>query len=374
MSTSENSTSIAAEPTVQEQVNTETTAAEAPKVNEEQDTTVEAPKANEEQDTTVEAPKANEEQAATVEAPKTTEEQDTTVEAPKTNEEQATTATTTTITPPLPPPPPFEATEEAIKSVGEPTPSKSNATSKRLSAFLGKAKNFVDKKVVAERKSTVKESEVVVEPSAEPLEEFKNEKRKSILGNIFRSKSPVPAASSKETEKSEELTSSKEESKSEELTDKGKIQETVAANTSATEEPNEASTHKDHNMMDTFKKGPLGKLFNKKKETEHHKEDTAPTTEHVEPSTAVSKEEQSTTIEPTTAVTNHTESEEVKRPGSPIGRRITQMFRGFSHKKKKEDETVAAAAAAEETVASQHEEEPATAAAVTTTPVVQATA
>lgn len=101
-----------------------------------------------------------------------------------------------------------------------PTPSKSNTT-KRLSIFLGKAKNYVDKKVHEKKPTSPKKEvaepveltaeptvetavvdpvvEATVEPTVEPtaaaaeeapVEEAKpkSEKRKSILAGIFRSK------------------------------------------------------------------------------------------------------------------------------------------------------------------------------------------
>ncbi|KAI9470525.1 MAG: hypothetical protein EXX96DRAFT_622737 [Benjaminiella poitrasii] len=278
------------------------------------------------------------------------------------------------------------STEENKPAVVEPTTSKSNTTGKRISVLLGKAKNFVDKKVTSssEKKpvTPTKEPEASVELEA-PVEELKSEKRKSILGNIFRSKSPVPAAtSSKEVQKSEEPSASKEESKSEEpAVDKEKIQETSATTSSGaatTEEPNEPTTtaaaQKDYNVIDTLKKGPLGKFFNKKKETEQPKEEN---TVAVEPVTVpvAPKEEEPVAAEPTTTTS---EPEETKRSGSPLGRRITQMFRGFSHKKKKEEGTSVAvteeAPEEEEPVAVAATAVPVAAPVVPTTPAVQATA
>jgi CO dehydrogenase/acetyl-CoA synthase beta subunit len=89
-------------------------------------------------------------------------------------------------------------------------------------------------------------------------------------------------------------------------------------------------------------------------------------------------------VEPTTepaAVTTPAQPEE-KRAGSPLGRRITQMFRGFSHKKKapateekKEEEKKEEEKKEEEPVVAPAEEStPVAAPAAPAVPAVQATA
>jgi hypothetical protein len=145
--------------------------------------------------TTVEAPVTAPvvvEEPTTTTTEQVTEEPKTEEAAPAITEEPATTE------------------EAATAAVASPVPSKSNTT-KRLSLFLGKAKTFVDKvsekkpvtakketeaaaAVVPEAETTTATEEPVAATTEEPVsrevtaDRPKNEKRKSILGNIFRSK------------------------------------------------------------------------------------------------------------------------------------------------------------------------------------------
>lgn len=74
------------------------------------------------------------------------------------------------------------------ESAPQPTPSKSN--SNRLSLFIEKAKHFVaDKKPVPTAEETPVETHVPEETTEHETDpKSKTEKRKSILGGLFRSK------------------------------------------------------------------------------------------------------------------------------------------------------------------------------------------
>ncbi|KAG2194144.1 hypothetical protein INT47_004214 [Mucor saturninus] len=278
--------------------------------------------------------------------------------------------------PALPPTPVAGVEEEgeAVSSPPHPSPSKSNPT-KRLSIFLGKAKSYVDKKV-HEKKPTSPKKEDITEPSTsaveseapahvepvaaavtepivvaepetttaeEPVEEVKpkSEKRKSILAGIFRSKSPVhkeaevtpAAATTTTTVVAKPEASDKEVQETPAATDDAAADVAAASATGVVDEEAivEPQTHHEkENVIDQIKRGPLGKFFNKKKEVEH-KEETPAEVATEEPTAAVVEEEPAVA-----AVEAPVQPEEkpVSRPGSPLGRRITQMFRGFSSKKK----------------------------------------
>ncbi|KAI8997492.1 hypothetical protein BDB01DRAFT_771307 [Pilobolus umbonatus] len=262
--------------------------------------------------------------------------------------------------------------------VEENTATRPNPT-KRLSLFLGKAKHFVDKvshppKKTAETPTTPpavedtpapvapvapvvapvvaspteetapvapehgEETEaVVVEESERPKHQ---DKRKSFLSGLFRSKSPV-----KEVEKVEE-THVKEDTPAPEKVEAVAVKEepvkespvAEAEHTDATAEVTETSANKEHkdNVIDQIKRGPLAKFFNKKKEPTEHKEETTEVTETTEDAVTTT-----TTTVTTVTTTEHDAKEDApaqpeektSRPSSPLGRRITQMFR-LSHKKK----------------------------------------
>ncbi|KAI7894543.1 uncharacterized protein EV154DRAFT_498142 [Mucor mucedo] len=284
--------------------------------------------------------------------------------------------------PALPPTPVAATTEEegeAVSSPPHPSPSKSNPT-KRLSIFLGKAKSYVDKKV-HEKKPTSPKKEDIVEPSTsavesevpahvepvaaavtepivvaepetttaeEPVEEVKpkSEKRKSILAGIFRSKSPVhkeaevtPAAAATTTTVAKPEASDKEVQETPAAIGGGDVAAADVAAASATGVVDEEAIvepqthHEKENVIDQIKRSPLGKFFNKKKEVEHKEETPADVTTE-EPTAAVAAVVEE---EPAVAAVEapvQPEEKPVSRPGSPLGRRITQMFRGFSSKKK----------------------------------------
>ncbi|KAI9256401.1 hypothetical protein EDC94DRAFT_616359 [Helicostylum pulchrum] len=260
-----------------------------------------------------------------------------------------------------------EVTEAEAEATAAPTPttSKSNPTN-RLSLFLGKAKTFVDKKVHEKKPAlpkkdnteevtaadataepVVADAVVVEEPVAveEPVTREvettkvpKTEKRKSILAGIFRSKSPV-----KEVEKSEDVAAATPatttvEEIANETTTTDKVETPAAAAAVVEEEPVVAEHTEKENVLDQIKRSPLGKLFKQKKEAEHKEAHTPEAPVIAEPDVVVAAAVEETpvvvedVVEP--AVEAPVAQEKVARSGSPLGRRITQMFRGFSSKKK----------------------------------------
>ncbi|KAI9282600.1 hypothetical protein BY458DRAFT_496736 [Sporodiniella umbellata] len=224
------------------------------------------------------------------------------------------------------------------ESAPKPNPSKSNTT-KRLSLFL---KSFVGEKKPNGPKSPVEENRAVVpqetalpeETEPESDHKIKSEKRKSILGGLFRSKSPV-----KEIEHNEAATPSVPP-KDEAPVEATKVSEEHTAHTEHSTAPTAAvaataaaaaATHnkeeheaeeprKEHkdNVIDQIKRSSIGKFFNKKKEVTKEESEDA---DHV-----ASASEQD---EPKTS-----------RPSSPLGRSLTHLFRGKSTKKKTEDQNV----------------------------------
>ncbi|KAG0164030.1 hypothetical protein DFQ28_010936 [Apophysomyces sp. BC1034] len=273
----------------------------------------------------------------------------------------------------------------------KPTPSRSATTAKRLSVLLNKAKksfsNAAEKvtsedhhskdKTPAIPAETEEPAEIPVSevtPAAEQpvatatttttehaaaaaaapaVETEKSEKRKSkFLNGIFsRSKSPAKETESKPEETGPATAAAETEPVAAEVTEENPTATTET--TSPTAEHTETSatgTHKEQpNVIDQIKRHSfVNKLFGKKKEAEKHVSEEHPTTEAAEESAPAP--ESTPVAEPKSdepaAVPQEEPVKPTSRPSSPLGRRLTHMFK--RNKKEKKDKQEGSASSAEE--------------------------